>query len=427
LLKGKKERPVSTLLQDFCRQGQFLFTGDLGRILFPFPMERGSQKSFMDAFAFWVEKTMKTGKRRKVQEAERIKNADLFWRITDTLMIRRANEDEMVAEAIQLPHFTEREVAVEPSDEQLQVIRWVEGKFLQLYRRQLERERRGESFDLGSFSALMWAARRAATVPSCFRLDYPQEEWPDLKTWPKLEAIEKVAATCMAEGRKLVIFTGLNPAAEELVKRLAPYGAAPIPLTHTTTPAKRTKILRAFRMEDSPRIVVMGLLCGNVGLTLTSPKHPIDVLVADLDWSPSQIAQAIKRVYRPSQKYPVSAYTVLTNRSMDMDMLDLVYRKSKGIAQALDKVDPDDVEKRAPLSQREMLDELAKRIEERQAREAVEKVSSLLDQNKPIEAVPNLKAALNLQMVPWDEREARHRLARKSLEQAMFLNAAEKD
>jgi SNF2 family DNA or RNA helicase len=370
---------------------------------------------------------MKTGKRRKVQEAERIKNADLFWRITDTLMIRRANEDEMVAEAIQLPPFTEREVVVEPSREQVDVIRWVEGKFLQLYRQQLERERRGDSFDLGSFSALMWAARRAATVPSCFKRDFPEEPWPKFSTWPKMEAIEKVAATCLQEGRKLVVFTGLNPAAEELVKRLAQYGAAPIPLTHMTPPSKRTKILRAFRMEDNPRIVVMGLLCGNVGLTLTSPKYPIDVLVADLDWSPSQIAQAIKRVYRPSQKYPVSAYTVLTDRSMDMDMLDLVYRKSKGIAQALDKVDPDDVEKRAPLSQREMLDELARRIEERQAREAVEKVQALLDQNKPIEAFPILKVVLNLQMVPWDVWEELHRLARKSLEQAMFAHPEQRE
>jgi len=203
--------PVMGFIQDFCRQGQFLFAGDLGRILFPFPMERGSQKAFMDAFAFWVEKTMRSGKRRKVQEAERIKNAELFWRITGTLMIRRANEDPMVAEAIRLPAFTEREVAVEPSAEQLQVIRWVEDRFLQLYRQQLERERRGEVFDLGSFSALMWAARRAATVPSCFATEYPGEAWPDLKTWPKMEAIEEVAATSVAEGRKLVIFTGLPP------------------------------------------------------------------------------------------------------------------------------------------------------------------------------------------------------------------------
>jgi SNF2 family DNA or RNA helicase len=337
-----------------------------------------------------------------VQEAERIKNAELFWRITEALMIRRANEDPMVAEAIQLPTFTEREVAVEPSDEQLQVIRWVEDKFLQLYRQQLERERRGEAFDLGSFSALMWAARRAATVPSCFKGDYPQEAWPELNTWPKLEAIEQVADTSMAEGRKLVIFTGLNPAAEELVSRLAPYNVAPTPLTHMTPPSKRTKILRAFRMEDSPRIVVMGLLCGNVGLTLTSPRYPIDVLVADLDWSPSQIAQAIKRVYRPSQKYPVTAYTVLTNRSMDMDMLDLVYRKSKGIAQALDKVNPDDVERPMPMSQREMLDELARRIEERQAREARTRAEALLQQGQTEDALRVLGAALALPSLPAD-------------------------
>jgi len=149
-------------------------------------------------------------------------------------------------------------------------------------------------------------------------------------------------------------------------------------------------------MEDSPRIVVMGLLCGNVGLTLTSPRYPIDVLVADLDWSPSQIGQAIKRVYRPSQKYPVTAYTVLTNRSMDMDMLDLVYRKSKGIAQALDKVNPDDVERPTPMSQREMLDELARRIEARQAGEARMRAEVLVQQGRTEDAVRILGAALGL-------------------------------
>ncbi|MBC7259780.1 MAG: hypothetical protein H5T65_11080 [Chloroflexi bacterium] len=416
--------PIMGFVQDFCRQGQFLFAGDLGRILFPFPMERGSQKAFMDAFAFWVEKTMRTGKRRKVQEAERIKNAELFWRITDTLMIRRANEDPMVAEAIRLPTFTEREVAVEPSPEQLQVIRWVEDKFLHLYRQQLERERRGEVFDLGSFSALMWAARRAATVPSCFAMEYPEEAWPELNTWPKLEAIERVAATCVAEGRKLVIFTGLNPAAQELVNRLAAYNVAPIPLTHTTPPSKRTRVLRAFRMEDSPRIVVMGLLCGNVGLTLTSPRYPIDVLVADVDWSPSQIAQAIKRVYRPSQRYPVTAYTVLTNRSMDMDMLDLVYRKSKGIAQALDKVNPDDVERPTPMSQREMLDELARRIEERQAGEARTRAEALLQQGQTEDALRILGAALALQSLSPEVWRDLYRFTDEVIRKAMQADPA---
>jgi superfamily II DNA or RNA helicase len=234
-----------------------------------------------------------------------------------------------------------------------------------------------------------------------------------------LEAIEKVAATSMAEGRKLVIFTGLNPAAQELVNRLAPYNVAPTPLTHMTPPSKRTKILRAFRMEDSPRIVVMGLLCGNVGLTLTSPRHPIDVLVADLDWSPSQIAQAIKRVYRPSQKYPVTAYTVLTNRSMDMDMLDLVYRKSKGIAQALDKVNPDDVERPMPMSQREMLDELARRIEERQAREARARAEVLLAQGQTEDALRVLGAALALPSLPHDVWSDLYRFTDEVIHKAM--------
>jgi hypothetical protein len=74
-----------------------------------------------------------------------------------------------------------------------------------------------------------------------------------------------------------------------------------------------------------------------------------------------------------------------------------------------------------------MLDELAKRIEERQAREAVEKVAALLDQNKPTEAFPVLKGALNLQMVPFDLWEELHGLARKCLEQAMFLNPEERE
>lgn len=415
--------PIMGFVQDFCRQGQFLFAGDLGRILFPFPMERGSQKAFMDSFAYWVEKTMKSGKRRKVQEAERIKNAPLFWRITATLMIRRANEDADVAEAIKLPAFAERQIAVDPNPAQTHVIRWVESRFLAAYRQELERERRGGAFDLGSFSALMWAARRAATVPSCFPVDYPEEKWPDLRTWPKLEAAERIAATCRAEGRKLVVFTGLNPAAEELVQRLAPYDVAPIPLTHTAPPAKRTRILRAFRLEDSPRIVVMGLLCGNVGLTLTSPRYPIDVLVADLDWSPSQIAQAVKRVYRPSQRFPVSAYTVLTNRSMDMDMLDLVYRKSKGIAQALDRADPDDIERPNPLSQREMLDELARRIESREAGETLARAETLVAQGKAEEALAALQDTFVFKFLPADLWEQFLAVAQRAMQSLSPLQA----
>jgi len=185
-------------------------------------------------------------------------------------------------------------------------------------------------------------------------------------------------------------------------------------------------MLRAFRTEDSPRIIVMGLLCGNVGLTLTSPRYPIDVLVADLDWSPSQIAQAVKRVYRPSQTFPVTAYTVLTHRSMDMDMLDLVYRKSKGIAQALDKVNPDEVERPEPMSQREMLDELARRIEERQAREAVKEAKSLMQQKQVDEALAVLRGALRLQTLSHEVWEELVEVSKTTLEQAMALRPKEK-
>jgi hypothetical protein len=81
---------------------------------------------------------------------------------------------------------------------------------------------------------------------------------------------------------------------------------------------------------------------------------------------------------------------------MDMDMLDLVYRKSKGIAQALDKVNPDDVERPTPMSQREMLDELARRIEARQAGEARMRAEVLVQQGRTEDAVRILGAALGL-------------------------------
>ncbi len=130
-------------------------------------------------------------------------------------------------------------------------------------------------------------------------------------------------------------------------------------------------------------------------------------------------AQAIKRVYRPSQKYPVTAYTVLTNRSMDMDMLDLVYRKSKGIAQALDRVNPDDVERPMPMSQREMLDELARRIEERQAMETKVRAAAWVEQGQTEEALQALRGALAMPSLPEDVWSDLYQFAEEVLRRAM--------
>ncbi|MBU1747402.1 MAG: DEAD/DEAH box helicase [Chloroflexi bacterium] len=370
--------PIMGYIQDFCRQGQFLCDGDLGKMLFPFPTERGSQKAFMNTFAFYVTRRMPTGKMKKLQEASRIKNPQLFWRMTASLIIRRRKDDPAVADQIKLPPRHEEVIRIEPSQEQQQVIHWVETEYLKEYREMCGKEARGESVSLGALSALMWAQRRAASVPSFFP-EIWQMGWP---LWPKQETLEAIIADAVGTGRRVVVFTGLNPAAECIIERLRlqGYQVPRVPLTHRTPIAQRTPIIRAFRSDepDSPDVLVMGLLCGNTGLTLTSKTHPIDVIIYDLDWSPGQVNQAKERVWRPSQRYPVNVYTLVTKQSFDMDMDELVFNKSRGQAQALDHEDPDAIVRAEGLTHREMLDEMARRISRRHADQAIAQAEQAL-------------------------------------------------
>lgn len=61
---------------------------------------------------------------------------------------------------------------------------------------------------------------------------------------------------------------------------------------------RRDEVLKNFNMKDGPRILIVSIKCGGVGLNLVSANH---VFIMEPWWNPAFEHQAIDRAYRIGQ------------------------------------------------------------------------------------------------------------------------------
>jgi len=80
-------------------------------------------------------------------------------------------------------------------------------------------------------------------------------------------------------------------------------------------------------------LFIGNMKAAGVGLTLTASSH---VVLIELDWCPSNIAQAIDRCHRIGQKDSVLAQYLVLEGSLDATMAKRIVEKQKVITKALD-------------------------------------------------------------------------------------------
>jgi SWI/SNF-related matrix-associated actin-dependent regulator of chromatin subfamily A3 len=91
-----------------------------------------------------------------------------------------------------------------------------------------------------------------------------------------------------------------------------------------TSLPKRTAALKAFRNDESLRVILVSITCGGAGLDLTSASR---AYLLEPHWNPMVEEQALCRVHRVGQTRAVSTIRYLMRNSFEEQVVKLQTRK----------------------------------------------------------------------------------------------------
>jgi len=288
----------------------------------------GGMKAWLDEFGEYefVETSSGRTSRRLLPS---IRNEEHFWQITAPWMLRRKADDPLVRQEIQLPPLDFETLTVPGSETQMNLyyqaqedfVRWVEEQ------RQLEEADPDYTMRVGVAIKKMWALRKLASVPCVFPA-FTEE------TWPKMEMITRLAENAVQQGHKVVLFSSMYDLVDEVTTHLAHLGV--VIATGQQSISERTESVKMWKSTPDLHVLNCTMQAMNLGATLSLEEQPVTVILANEEWSPDDMQQAIKRAHRITTRWRVPAYLALTEGTIDMDIHELVEAKERLAALALD-------------------------------------------------------------------------------------------
>ncbi|MGR3932256.1 SNF2-related protein [Streptomyces sp. BRA346] len=139
----------------------------------------------------------------------------------------------------------------------------------------------------------------------------------------KLELLDELLDTILAEGASVLVFTQYVQMARILEAHLSARGA-PVQLLHGGTPvARREEMVRRFQDGEAP-VFLLSLKAAGTGLNLTRAGH---VVHYDRWWNPAVEAQATDRAYRIGQTQPVQVHRLITEGTVEDRIAAMLERK----------------------------------------------------------------------------------------------------
>lgn len=163
----------------------------------------------------------------------------------------------------------------------------------------------------------------------------PFEEFSALRAQiatARIPAVIEYVESFEDAGEPLVVFSAHRAPIDTLGER---DGWATI--TGDTPAAKRRDIVAQFQAGELKGIALT-IAAGGEGLTLTRASN---LLMVDLDWTPSMNTQAEDRLHRIGQQNAVNIVRMVSDHDLDRHVTDLLVEKSATIAQAVDGVATD--------------------------------------------------------------------------------------
>ena len=139
----------------------------------------------------------------------------------------------------------------------------------------------------------------------------------------KLELLDELLGTILAEGGSVLLFTQYVAMARLLERHLADVGI-PTLFLHGGTPVRaREQMVASFQAGEAP-VFLLSLKAGGTGLNLTRADHVIHV---DRWWNPAVEDQATDRAYRIGQTRPVQVHRLVTEGTIEQKIGELLARK----------------------------------------------------------------------------------------------------
>lgn len=146
----------------------------------------------------------------------------------------------------------------------------------------------------------------------------------------KLELLDELLDTIVAEGAGVLVFTQYVGMARLLERHLAARGIGTQFLHGGTPVAAREAMVNRFQAGAEP-VFLLSLKAAGTGLNLTRAGH---VVHFDRWWNPAVEAQATDRAYRIGQTQPVQVHRLIAEGTIEDRIADMLARK-QGLADAV--------------------------------------------------------------------------------------------
>jgi SNF2 family DNA or RNA helicase len=171
---------------------------------------------------------------------------------------------------------------------------------------------------------------------------------------PKLKRLLEICAEAKENGRKILIFSFFRDVIDTLSQALIDSSLEPI--TGSVTPTRRQAIIDNFSTAPPGTALICQIQAGGVGLNIQMASV---VIICEPQIKPALETQAISRAYRMGQTHTVFVYRLLTDNSVDEQMMTILQNKQQLFdSYARDSVIAESSYQAVDVSEKSLIDEI---------------------------------------------------------------------
>ncbi|MEV7795121.1 DEAD/DEAH box helicase [Streptomyces sp. NPDC087512] len=253
---------------------------------------------------------------RAVESGQDPAAAERLARLVRPFLLRRRKSDPGIAP--ELPPKTETDRPVPLTPEQA-------GLYEAVVREALaEISGSGSMARRGLIVKLLTGLKQICNHPAQFLKEDPADSPRIAGRSGKLELLDELLGTILAEDASVLVFTQYVRMARLLEQHLAARGVPSLLLHGGTSVPEREALVRRFQDGEVP-VFLLSLKAAGTGLNLTRAEH---VVHYDRWWNPAVEAQATDRAHRIGQTRPVQVHRLIAEGTVEDRIAALLHRKS---------------------------------------------------------------------------------------------------